>query len=260
MEKIKNINYLPEMVLSSELTLFNHSKLLQTQPELFNDAYLKELEELRKEYIILDQKQGLQKEKKILRDKIRDLSSKTYVQRDPNIFGEMIMLIIDNIIKTPRFNGYTFVNEMKSLATEHILKYTWKFDPYRQSKISGQYVSAFAYISTIVFNACVATINSQKKEQEKIKEDFRETQKMFHNDPKKSTIIPDHSEVGLEVVLNNIPGTLLTEIKKIPIVTDDIMVKYNPDYKISIDEYNLINEYTSKNNITMSIVRNCTKC
>jgi len=253
------INYLSEPSLNSELILVNNAKKLRENPELYNDEYLDEIMQLRFMYEDLDQlpdAKGLQKEKRLLRDNIRDLSSKTYIERDGNIFGEMIMNIMDRLLTRPNFVNYNYKNEMKSLATEHILKYTWKFDPYQQSKISGQYVSAFTYITTIAFNAFVATINKFNKDQDKVKEDYLETQKMFHFDHKQSTYGEDFSTPKKEVIFNNLksePYSLLSNIKKITLDEKDIQVYYPDKYLIKIDEFNRITEYSDSQDINLSI-------
>jgi len=250
-------HYLSEPTLNSELILRNNRLKLEKDKSLYNDEHLEKLLELRAEYERLDQdtSSGLQKIKREIRNEIRDLSSKTYVYRDDNIFGAMVLQIMNNIATRPNFSGYSYLNEMKSLATEHILKYTWKFDSYKQSKITGQYISAFTYISTIIFNAFVATINKQNKEAEKIKQDFLETQKLFHREPNQSTYQKDHSEFEKTVKIVNIPKKLINEIEKIPLDAEDIMVKIPEDYVIEMKEYIMITQYSNKNNINLSITR-----
>jgi hypothetical protein len=249
------LEYLSEPSLNSELILVNNAKLLKKDPSLYNDEYLNEIMELRKEYKKLNIKDnsGLQKQKRDIRNRIRDLSVKTYLDRDTNLFGEMIILIMDKLLTRPNFVNYNYKNEMKSLATEHILKYTWRFDPYKKSKISGQYISAFTYITTIAFNAFVATINGFNKEQKKIKEDYLETQKLFHLDHKISSYGEDYSLPKKEVTFNHIPNTLFELIKQISLDETDIKIYYPDNYKISLDEYNKITEYSDKNKINLNI-------
>jgi len=255
------INYLSEPSLNSELILVNNAKKLKENPKLFNDKYLDKIMQLRKEYGKLDNLEdtkGTQKQKREIRDKIRKLSIKTYINRDTDLFGEMILLLIDKMLTRPNFRYYSYKNEMKSLAVEYILKYTWRFDPNKQSKISGQYVSAFAYLSTIIFNAFVASINKYEKENKKIKEDFLETQKLFHLDHKESKygyglIEEEYSSPEKEVIFNHIDSNLFDLILKISLDTKNIQVYYPDMYKISLDEYNKITDYSSSNNILLSI-------
>lgn len=251
-------HYMSEPTINSELILRNNRLKLEKDASLYNDEHLEKVLELRAEYERLDQddSSGLQKIKRDIRNEIRDLSTKTFVERDDNIFGSMALQIMNNIATRPNFSGYSYLNEMKSLATEHILKYTWKFDSYRQSQISGQFISAFTYISTIVFNAFVATINKQSKEAEKIKKDFMENQKLFHRDPNQSTFGEDHSEVEKVVTIINIKKKLITEIEQIPLDATDILVKYPPEYKIDMKEYIQITQYGEKHELNLSLVRN----
>ncbi len=163
----------------------------------------------------------------------------------------MISEMAERIVTRPQFSGYTFTDEMKSLGIQHILLYTWKFDPYIQSKLSGQYVSAFGYISTIMFNAAVATINRFHNEQKKAKDSFLEHQKLVHRDPNTSTYGPDHSKVERSIKLMNIsPGGLITKIKEITI-NEETQFIIPKDYKITPKDY----DYVLKYSYNLSIVR-----
>jgi len=212
---------------------------------------------LRDEYLELDMdvSAGLQEIKKKKRDRIRELSSKTFIERNGDEFGKMILLLINKLATSNRFNGYNYINEMKSLAIEHILKYSGNFDPFKTSKISGQYVSAFTYLTTFAFNAFVATINKHKLEEEKAKDDFLETQKMFHRKPNKSTIGPDYSEVEKIVVFQNIHKDLFTLVKQIPLDVENILIRYPNDYIIRISEYEQLCQYADENNVNISYIK-----
>lgn len=250
-------NYLSEPTLNSELLLVNNSKKLKEDETLFNDTNLQEILELRSQYeeLDLDESPGLQRTKRDIRNRIRDLSSETYVYRDENIFGAMALQVIDNIIRRPNFSGYSYKDEMKSLAIEHILKYTYKFDTYKQSKLSGQFVSAFTYISTIIFNAFVATINKQNDEHAKAKQEFLETQKLLHRDHNESTFGDEVSTIDKRVKIFNIENTLFEEIKKIIIDCEDILVEYPDFYKISLDEYDKIIKWANIKKINLSVIK-----
>lgn len=249
------VNYLCESSLNSELIIVNNLKKLKNDASLFNDNYIDEILELRKEYEKLDQDEsiGLQKTKRDIRNRIRDLSTDTYVYRDENIFGEMVLQIIDNILKRPNFSGYSYKNEMKSLAVEHILKYTYKFESYKQSKISNQYVSSFTYLSTIIFNAFVATINKQASEHQKAREEFIETQKLQHRDHNESRIGENHSIIEKTIILNEISENIFNELSNIELDCKDILIKYPSFYKISLDEYDKIIKWSSVNKVNLSI-------
>lgn len=243
------IKYLAEPVLNSELVLINNAKLLKKDPSLLNGEHLSRIEELRTEFVNLEKltdagESGLQKQKRKVRDEIRELSAVTYIERNTNIFGGMITLIVNKIASRPQFSNYTFIDEMKSLAVEHILKYTWKFDPFRQSLISGQYASAFAYISTIAFHAFIATINNFNKEQKKSKEQFLERQKLIHREPNKSTYGPDYSEVKRTINLPNLKEeNELYDFLKHTTINEETQIFIPPNYKLNLKTYNFILKY-----------------
>jgi hypothetical protein len=255
--EIINHSYLLEPVVNSELILFNNSKKLKNNKKLFNDAYIDEIAKLRLEYKSIYDTQGLQKKKRDIRNRLRDISSKTYVNRDPNIFGEMMLQIIDGIASRPNFSNYSYLNEMKSLAVEHILKYTWKFDPYKQSKITNQYISAFTYLTTITFNAFVATINKRNKEIEQHKKEYQESVKLKQKQPNHSTYEDkEYTEIEKTVVFNTLTkDTLFENVKKIILDVDDILIKIPEDYFISPEEFKAIYEYTDNNNVRLSLKR-----
>ena len=242
--------YLLEPVLSSELILVRNSKKLKEDPSLLHESNLAKIEELREEFYQLDLlsvsgQKGLQKQKRQVRDEITDLSSETFTPRDNNLFGLMISNMADKILSRPQFSNYTYKDEMKSLALQHILSYCWNFDPYRVSKITNQPISAFAYISTIIFNACIATINKQKKEQTKSKESFLEHQKLIHRDSNKSTIGADFEDAKIKYDLPNLSLTensLLAEIKS-HTITEATEFWIPEEYKISDKELDFILKY-----------------
>ncbi len=249
-QKVKKIksNYLAEPILLSELILINNAKLLVKDQSLLNEKHLDKISELRKDYILLDERTDsgenlLQKEKREIRDQIRDLSWVTYTERDRELFGRMISEITRRIATQPKFSGYTFKDEMQSLAIQHILLYTYKFDPYRQSKITNQYASAFAYISTIAHNAAIATINNFTKEQKKMKEDWLEKNKLIHRDPNQSTYGEDYSLPTRTIKLTTIEeGDLIHKIKGITIHEETKFII--PDsYKITARDYDYILKY-----------------
>ena len=244
----KKISYLLEPILNSELVLVNNAKKLKTNPTLLNEEYLDEIEELRQEYIRLEEltnkgEKGHQLAKKKVRDRLREISTKTFTNRNTDLFGKMITTMAQKIVTRPQFSGYSFKDEMQSLAIQHILLYSHKFDPFRKSEITGQYISAFAYISTIIFNACKASINKFNAEQEKAKADFLEHQKLIHRDPNQSTIGPEFENAQRSIYLPNLKQDELYNTIKSMTITEatDFFIPNN--YKISEKELNFILKY-----------------
>jgi hypothetical protein len=245
---LDKINYLSEPILNSELVLINNAKKLKKDNTLLNEKYLDDIKELRKQFLELESKSnngeiGLQKEKRDIRDKLRKLSVETYTPRDNNLFGDMITMIVNRIASRPQFSNYTYINDMKSLAIEHILLYTYKFDPFRQSELTGQYASAFAYISTIAFNAFIATINSFNKEQKKAKEQFLEKQKLIHKEPNVSTYGPDYSEIEEIIELPDLKENELYKTLKHTTILKETKFLIPKDYIIDEKTYNFITKY-----------------
>ena len=241
-------HYLYESVLMSELILFNNLEKLKADPNLFNDTKLNELEQLRDKAVELERssKKGLQKEKREIRNQIRNLSSQSYVYRDTDIFGEMISAMADRILTRPQFSNYTFKEDMKGLGIEYVLKYCNNFDPYKTSKISGQSVSAFAYISTIIFNGIIQVINSFNREQEKMKAQIQERQKLFHKDPNVSTYAPEFEDIkykDIHLDYSDIEKGLLKQMKKYTIHEPTRFI-IPEDYVITEDDLHYIEKYT----------------
>ena len=255
MKKIKH-KFLLEPILSSELILVNNAKLLKKDSSLLNEKHLNKIQLLRDEFSNLEEmdQDGLQKEKRTIRDQIKKLSVETYTNRDTNLFGQMITTMAQKIVTRPQFSNYTFKDEMQSLAIQHILLYTWKFDPYKKSDITGQYINAFAYISTIIFNACIATINAFNKEQDKAKEGFLEHQKLIHRDPNASTIGPAYENAKNKIQLSNLNQDELLSTLKSTTIHEATEFWIPIDYKISEKEHNFILKY--EHNISIRRIKN----
>lgn len=98
-------------------------------------------------------------------------------------FGKIIMEMIGHIMTKSQFRGYSYHDDFTSDAVYKILKYLDNFDHTKISKISGQSVSAFSYITQIIHNAFLFIILKKKKDQEFITEQ----------------IIMKRSELGLSV-------------------------------------------------------------
>lgn len=70
--------------------------------------------------------------------------------------GEMVFKIADGLSHKPNFNGYTWIEDMKSSAILTTIKYLHNFDP-EKSK------NPFGYISMICYNAFIQFIQYSKK-------------------------------------------------------------------------------------------------
>ena len=86
-----------------------------------------------------------------------------------NKFGEMILLMLNNIVTKSNFAGYSWRDEFFGDATEKILRYIHNFDASKISKITGQPVKAFAYLTQIITMSFVYVINKYNNELELMK-------------------------------------------------------------------------------------------
>lgn len=163
-------------------------------------------------------------------------------------FGEMIMLVIKNMLKKPNFSGYTYRDEFYSDTSYKILKYIKNFNHRLISKRSGQSVSAFAYVTQIVKNSLIFIIEQKKDETEKIKNLVSlESHEKLEN-INESTYEQNKVKNELIVQINDIQIPLVQIIRKyLDKTEDELTFIYSKDYKISLDEYtelqNLNKEY-----------------
>lgn len=75
-----------------------------------------------------------------------------------NYIGKAIQDIAKNLSTMPKFNGYSYLDEMISDGIENCLMYIHNFDP-------EKYDNPFAYITKIVYYAFLRRIAKEKKQQ-----------------------------------------------------------------------------------------------
>lgn len=166
-------------------------------------------------------------------------------------FGQIILLMIKNILKKPQFSGYTYRDDFYSDAVFKILKYLHNFDHTMVSERTGLTVNAFAYISQIIHNSILFIINTKKKENNNLKKQVA-FEKLNHNlqiktddISNKSTYNSDEdSVVFVEIIeLKKVKTNLVDEINNLK---EDIQkatridIFYPKDYRISFEEYDLL--------------------
>jgi len=106
-----------------------------------------------------------------LKDKVIKLSEDCCIDKNTyERFGYVIMQMISHIMTKSQFRGYSYQDDFTSDAVYKILKYLDNFDHTKISKISGQNVSAFSYITQIIHNSFLFIILKKKKDQEFITE------------------------------------------------------------------------------------------
>lgn len=106
-----------------------------------------------------------------LKERVIKLSEDCCIdKRSYERFGKVIMEMISHIMTKSQFRGYSYQDDFTSDAVYKILKYLDNFDHTKISKISGQNVSAFSYITQIIHNSFLFIILKRKKDYEFITE------------------------------------------------------------------------------------------
>ena len=167
-------------------------------------------------------------------------------------FGEIILLMIKNILKKPQFSGYTYKDDFYSDAVYKILKYIHNFDHTKTSKITGQPVNAFAYISQIIHNSIIYILKKKKKEQEllsrqvdmeHLNHNLAIKYKTYYNEVEQDDYenLKSDIEISESIVLKRIDVSLVDELHSLEHEIERVQkleVVYPSDYRISFDEYN----------------------
>jgi hypothetical protein len=259
----------------SEIILYNNSKKLKENPELFNDTKFEELERYRdfavelernklknldknidkyQIQIDLNKYRNFQEIKAFIKEKIKELSKETYVYRDENIFGTMISIMADKILTKPQFSNYTFKEDMKGLGIEYVLRYIYRFDPDKTSDRTNKPVSSFAFISTILFSGILQTINKFKKDQEKLKKEIEERrsyQKKTDEEINKSRVYDkdyeniDFKEIKIELkdLYKHTSDNKLYRDMKFYTIKEPTCFLITSSYKITEKDYDYIIKY-----------------
>ena len=210
-----------------------------------------------------------------LREKLKSLAISLSKESNTNKesyerFGEIILLMIKNILKKPNFSGYTYTDEFYSDAIHKIIKYMHNFDSEKISKSTGVQVNAFAYVSQIIHNSILFIIISKNKEQDSIKEHIKSTiatdnidmkEYEINNESRKITRF-EMGKVSTDYYVD-IKSTLLEELEE---RSEDFKEKkeliniiYNKNYRISFEEYNKICEFIASlksEGCSFNIIRN----
>lgn len=207
-------------------------------------------------YINKHHKSKNQKFKRILRDHIINISERITIDKESHErFGELVLLIIKNILKKPKFSGYTYRDEFFSDSTDKIFRYMKNFNHKLISKITNQPVNAFSYISQYVHNSILFIINTNNAEQEATKNFINK----YNNTGENLNVSSYESKQNTYNKHLNIESNIIKEIslELENIQTNDytdIIFTYN-NYKISLDEYKEILKIKENLKTTLSIIR-----
>ena len=79
--------------------------------------------------------------------------------RMSNYLGECIMKMSNRLANSPRFNGYSFKEEMIHNGILAAIKYAHRFD-------GDRFDNGFAYVTQILFSHFIITIKNEKKKYE----------------------------------------------------------------------------------------------
>lgn len=190
-----------------------------------------------------------------LKERIIELSEDVRINKESyERFGQIILLMVKNILTKPQFSGYTYKDDFYSDAVFKILKYLHNFDHTKTSKITGRAVDAFAYISQIIHNSILYILNKKKKEQEILNRQIDMTHlnhnlelkyKTYYNEVSQDSYDFEDMEIQEKIQLKKVDTNLIDVIKKLePEIerVEKLEIIYPSDYRISFEEYNELKE------------------
>ena len=245
-------DYTCELELKSLLIREKNSKLGLKNNSIRTNKRINELINL---FVKLNsdkfQKSLNSKKVKNLQNKIKD----TIIKRSELVsidrfsherFGEIILLMIKNILKKPNFSGYTWKEDFYSDATYRVLKYLHNFNHTKTSEKTGQTVNAFSYISQIIHNSIVYIINTNNQEID-ITDKLSQTEGEELGIEKVKTLdkttdskkISDKFVIEKDLLKDNTIFDLLSEFIESSNYDKDFnyTFEYPKDYLITIDEF-----------------------
>lgn len=245
-------DYTCELELKSLLIREKNSKLKIQNNSIRTNKRINELINL---FVKLNsdkfQKSLNSKKVKNLQNKIKD----TIIKRSELVsidrfsherFGEIILLMIKNILKKPNFSGYTWKEDFYSDATYRVLKYLHNFNHTKTSEKTGQTVNAFSYISQIIHNSIVYIINTNNQEID-ITDKLSQTEGEELGIEKVKTLdkttdskkISDKFVIEKDLLKDNSIFDLLSEFVESSNYDKDFnyTFEYPKDYLITIDEF-----------------------
>lgn len=155
-------------------------------------------------------------------------------------FGEIILLMITNILKKPQFSGYTYRDDFFSDAVYKILKYLHNFDHTKISERTNQSVNSFSYITQIIHNSIIYIINTKNKENDRLKKQV-EMENLNHSLQLKTIEIMKSPSYEIEPE-ENVKDIHITKI-------DESLTKELESLQDMITQYDRLNLYYPKDYI-----------
>lgn len=246
-----------EKVFNNILDFFES---INAEMKIKNDNlnHSKRTDEIRIEkYILKHIKSKSQKFKKLLRKNIILISERNIINKESyERFGEMVLLIIKNILKKPKFSGYSYRDEFYSDSTDKIFRYLKNFNHKMISERTNQEVNAFSYLSQYVHNSILFIINTKKTEKQEVEKyvnTYNENIRLLYNE---TSYISDDNILKLEI--ETIKTSLYTDIIALSETFehhDAIRIHYPEDYIISLQEYTKLTKLKELLNKQISVIR-----
>lgn len=176
-----------------------------------------------------------------LKNEIISLSEKVQISEESHSkFGELILLMIKKILTKPNFSGYSYADDFCSDSCYRVLKYIHNFDHTLKSKINGQYVSCFSYITQIIHNSIIAIINEKNKNEKNIEEYIKmhnESYGIIETPNRESTYI-NNNEVEINKKITDFSIEKIEKIlSEIPSEVKIVNIEYPKKCIISYDDY-----------------------
>lgn len=252
-ERLKH-DYTCELELKSLAIREKNSKLNN-----FDTKYNNRINELVKTYVNLNNSKHPKAKplQQKLKERIVKLSEVTNIDRNSHEkFGEIVLLMIKNILRKPNFSGYTWRDDFYSYSTFRVLRYIHNFDHTKLSQRTNLPVNAFSYISQIIHNSIVFIINENNKQQnelEKISDDESrelnlETSQNGKNKNRITDKIPliDYFTIFEEDIIDSLYDTL----KDFKIYNKTIFY-YPKNYLITYEEFDKLKTLENFNLISL---------
>ena len=242
-------DYTSETELKSLLIRYKNMKLGLCSDESLNEIINNKIDEY------------IKTKDKSLKSEIISLSEQTCIDDNSRKkFGEIILLMIKNILKKPNFSGYTWQDDFYSDACYKVLKYAHNFDHSKISSISNQSVNAFAYISQIIHNSIIFIINKKTSEvnsNDEIIKVYNKEYGIVDNSDKSSTFIKIEEK---EEVNEFISENVLEFIKNYEFDESKVYnFEYSKNQIISIDDYYELRDFLNNKKITLNLIKSKSK-
>ena len=237
--------YLNELSLKKEMVLINNSNKMKKDSSIKPHDNTKIIDELIEEY----NKETYNIRKGKIEEQFTNEVVKCFIpDYTKEIFGEMVLMLIRNLLKKHSFSGYTieWKADFSVDAIEKILKYMHNFNPLMISERTGKRSKSFAYLTQICTQAFISVINKRNEEKAKSKEyeviSYSSMYKtgfidnLYHDDNSSSYQEKEtYKEINVETLTEIIPVVQDYDI------TDTLKITYpNTIDSIPLDLYNQI--------------------